>query len=420
MHRMLRLLAFVLIAALGAMTVPASAGASGARRAPRSVTLRLRGVDRNGQQTPITAWEINDGVFQDGAQQLSSGSGNRLAPGRYTIGALVPTMVDGSDIANTFVLRTLTLRQDMTVVLSARDSVPVTISLDGLPQQQPNLAAVVCVHNLTPPAASNYLQLISWAPSQQASLNPPLYVTPYRAKNVIFGFGTWAQKAGTAYNLAQSDSGGLPAHPAARFATVDLAHVALRVPTGEFSHASGGGLYLQGAANACGGVPEYNDPLSAAAVPSVTSEYFSPGDWSVGFAPAGIQNSIDTMNATFEAGHDYSETFYGAAWGPGRNLPGEVPFNAGRATVFDGISFPLLELFEDPAGVGIDTAARAVVSLSARGKLLRRSVYRDLGSSPYFGYGIRHAGWYSLQVTAHRRDAVLSPEVTIGWKFYAR
>jgi hypothetical protein len=425
MRRMLQLLAFAVIAALSATALTASAADARVGRAAPTVTLRVRAIDRNGDQAQFTAWEINDGIFQDAVTQLSASSGNRLVPGRYTIGAIVATMADGTDVANTLVVRTVVLRHNATVTLSALNSVPVTISLDGEPEQA-NLAAVVCVHNLTPPGAINYLQLMSWAPSQQASLNPPLYVTPYRASNVTFGYGTWAQgDAGQDYNLAQSYSGGLPASPAARFSAASLARVTLQAPTGEFSGTNSGGYEFQGAAGVCSGVPEYNDPLNAVSIPSTTSQYFSPGTWGLGlnsFNDHSQTYAVDQVTARFAGGHDYTEVFNGAAWGPAYALPGLVPYSTYQANELGVIYFPLLDLFNDPVGSGFDTAAQAVVSLSSRGKVLMRTRYRSLAGNPvtaYFGYGLHRSGWYSMQVIAHRRDAVLSPEVTLGWRFYA-
>lgn len=404
---------------LGLSAIAASAGGAAAVArtvASDRVVLRLRAVDRDGQSEPLQYGAIFKVVSGNPwpVTQLD-GSSYRLAPGRYIVATIVPTMQDGSDVADTIAVRNVTLRHDMTVLLSAQGSVPATVSLNGVAVTDLT-AGVALAGN-----ASSGDQLIS---DGQTAIRP-LYVKPYRARNLVFGYLATAPTLGSgSYYLAGSSANGIPQRPGGSFTSAGLATVTVGAAAGTLPPWPGNSVEL--GFTGPGGA---SDDMQKIPAGSAVTNYLSPGKWTLS-AEQVIPNSsggwLDYRSAGVTARHLYTETFFPAAFGPDLTAHGpccDATVQLGNGRVEGGggaaVSLPLWSQFTDPASLhysGTDTAATAVATLSRPGRVLKRSRYQNLESA-LFKASASGPGWYTLAVTATRPKALLSARVRTVWRF---
>jgi hypothetical protein len=411
MLRRASLLALPLASVLSLGLLAGSAAATGSEPNSRIVTLTIRGVDMNGHPEQIVVGQYV-GYGETGGQGGLTSGPNELEAGRYAIAVEVPTLnSQGDDIASTLIARNVTVEHNMTLTLSAQHGVPVQISLNGVPQD--DVMANVCAS--TGPAAYGVIQVLSDAIQGP----PPLYVVPYRSSTLRFVYQATSIAADrTEYNLAGSFAG-LPVKPVASFTTAGLAKVSLRVTAGAVRPWSGdaGFLLFSPGGPACRATQ--SQASQSVLDPSVTTEYFSPGTWLPTYIPSDpdVGSVGDTLTDTYAAGRSYSDTFYGAAFGPDYYTPSAYP--VARADTL-GIDLTVNCLFSDPAGGVADPDAGAVVSLASDGRTLALVHMANL-NRPYFRHVVHRSGWYALSVVARRRHAaaLLSPEVTVRWRFYA-
>jgi len=389
-----------------------SAAAAGSRPDARTVTLTIHAIDRTGHPVPIMTGQFLGERVRRPQGVLRSGA-NHLATGRYAIAVIVPTLdPQGNDIANTLIARIVAVQHNMTLTLSARHSVPVQVSLDGAALD--NVIGNVCASFGSPDHAIPLL-------SGPLHGSPFVYIVPFRSKRLRFVYqATSTPRGGTESNLGGSFAG-LPAKPVVRFTTARLARVSLRVAEGAvrpWSGHSGSFLFSPGG-EACDAT--VTDPGQSVLDPSVTTEYFSPGTWLPTFIPNDPHSGSvgDTLTDTYAAGRSYTDTFYGAAWGPAVALPSTTGV-AGTDAL--NIQVPLYGLFQDPSGTATDIDARADVSLTSRGRTLARQHLHNINEAS-FRHVVHRSGWYTAAVSATRLRAhglsLLSPRVTVRYRFYA-
>jgi hypothetical protein len=401
----------VLLALITAMTVAvslcAAVGFAGPAAAAKTVTLTLHAVDRDGNAEPLSYGDIFTEAGSPAAQ--INGSTYSLAPGQYCIATIVQTVQQGQVISNTVVVREISLSRDMTVTLSAEGSVPVTVSLNGAPVSGVNAGVSLELPGGLEPLISEV---------QTAVL--PLYVEPYQAGNLVFGYlATAAAPGGGSYYLAGSSTNGIPDDAGGSFTTTSLASVTVGAAAGTLRPWSGHAVLLSFT-----GPGDVTDNLQQIPDGSAVTDYLSPGSWTLTGQQL-IPDSgswIDTRRAHLAAGHSYSETFFSAAFGP--SLSGAGAVYVGKDRFVSGgakVSLELWHLFADPDAVspsGAPTAARAVVTLSRHGRVLKRRQYRNLNFAG-FSANVGGTGWYTLVITATRPgpSSLLSPKVTSVWRF---
>ena len=406
MHRVLLVSATALAVLVGVSTAVASAAPATAHK---RAALTIRAIDQNGKPEPIGSGELFEA---DGWPVSGVTNGTyRLPLGRYCIGVTVPTVVNGQQVANTMVVREITLRRNATVTMSARGSVPVDVSLDG--SAVTDLTATVSI------VTGRYAPTVVANDGQTASL--PLYVKPYRARNLRFGYVASYQGLGGATSyLAGASAHGIPASPGGSFSSASLAAALLGAAAGTLRPWSGQAVLLN--FTGPGGATESEEIPDGSAV----TDYFSPGAWALGAAriiPGGSAPS-DYRTASFAAGRSYTETFFGAAYGPDLAGDGHIYVGNGVTAQNGAVTrLTLTNLFADPdggQGSGADLGARAVVTLSTHGRVVKRSTYRGLALASFGARG-RSSGWYTLAVSATRAGSgtLLSPKVTSTWHFYA-
>jgi hypothetical protein len=403
----------VLLVLVAAMSVVLSLGTAVASAAHASThkraTLTIRGIDQNGKPELIGSGYLFE---SDGWPVSSVITGSyRLPVGRYCIAVIVPTMVDGQHVADTIVVRDVTLRHNTTVTMSAQGSVPVDVSLDGTAVT--DLSAGVSI------VTGRYAPTVVMSDGQTAYL--PLYVEPYRARNLEFGYAASYQGLGGATSyLAGSSADGIPVKPGGSFTSAHLAAVLVGAAGGTLRPWAGHAVLL-----------DYTGPGGMTASQQITdgsavTDFFSPGPWELDASPLIPDGSAleDSWNARFAARQSYTKTFFSAAYGP--ELAGDGQIYVGNGFMTDNgaaVGLALANFFADPNaeyGSGADPAARAVVTLSTRGKVVKRSRYDGLNLARFDADGPR-SGWYTLTVNATRTGSstLLSPKVTSTWRFYA-
>ncbi len=344
------------------------------------------------------------------ASQVTSGT-YRLPPGRYCIGVIVPTVVSGQQVAGTLVVREITLSRNTTVAMSAVGSVPVAVSLDGTAVT--DLSAGVSI------VTGRYAPTLVASSAQTAG--HPLYVEPYQARNLQFDYVASYQGSGGATSyLAGSSAHGISARPGGSFSSARLAAVLVGAAAGTLKPWAGHSVLLNYAGP--GGVS------SSLQIPdgSAATDFFSPGPWTLSAARLIPDGSApwDYRNVSFAPRRSYTETFFSAAYGPDLAGDGHVYVGNGVTAQNGAVTrLALTNLFADPDGEhgsGADLGARAVVTLSTHGKVVKRSTYRGLELASFGARGV-NPGWYTLTVNATRTSspALLSPKMTSTWRFYA-
>ena len=406
----MRRVLLVLVAALaGVLSLSTAASSAAPVKTHKSAGLTIRGIDQNGKPEPIGSGYLFEA---DGWPVSSVSTGTyRLPLGRYCIAVIVPTVVDGQQVAGTIVVREITLRHNTTVTMSAEGSVPVKVSLNGTAVT--DLSAGVSI------VTGRYAPTVVMSDVQTASL--PLYVEPYHARNLEFGYLASYQGAGGATSyLAGSSARGIPAAPGGSFSSARLAAVTVGAAAGTLRPWTGSAVLLN--YTGPGGITGSRQITDGTAV----TDFFSPGLWALSADQLIPDGSApwDDRNARFAAGRSYTETFFSAAFGPELAAAGHVYVGNGVTAENGAVArLALTNLFADPNAqynFGSDLRARAVVTLSTRGKVVKRSRYNGLDLARFSAHG-RSAGWYNLTVSATRTGSstLLSPKVTSRWRFYA-
>ena len=157
MRRSASVLALSVAVVTGVAGLAGSAAAVASRPQPRIVRLTIRAIDRNGRPEQIVTGNFDGYGLRRVQGGLVSGA-NYLGVGRYAIAVEVPTLdSDGNDIANTLIAQNVNVQHNMTLTLSARHSVPVQVSLNGV--QLDSVMGNVCAN--TGPDSFGVLQVLT-------------------------------------------------------------------------------------------------------------------------------------------------------------------------------------------------------------------------------------------------------------------
>ncbi|HVB45009.1 MAG TPA: hypothetical protein VNF47_20225 [Streptosporangiaceae bacterium] len=409
-----RVAGLALVLALSAVVGPSASAFAGSApvRAGTAAMARIivRAIDRNGHQfADRVVVAVPVGFITPFPEYSASASGVLdLPPGRYLLGTVVYTSASGaSQASGTLMAQVVRVRTVRTVTFDARQGRRVLVSLriPGV-QEVGGPFAVLCA-----PQSDLGIQL---AQTDGAEV---IFAVPSRAPGLQFAFGAdWQGTDGSGY-LVGGVRRGIPGALRFSFGQSDLATLTLRVAAGA---SNGGSGYLQAFNLASCGATD-GTGTAPSPVPFQTTLRVSAGKVGAVYLP--FDRSDDTSGRTGKvlAGHRYTWTFGQAVRGPSPDaLPRYfTPFATSEVILGLG------EFWSDPLAHGAQCCADGVVKLSARGRTIRTMRFRG-GNGQYFKAWIRHAGWYTLSVTARRTPppagvtaAVLSARVGLTWRFHA-
>jgi hypothetical protein len=394
-----RLLAAGSLIALASALVPGSALAAGSHVAgPASAVLTIQGIDRDG--TPLAAVSASV-IGLNGQIWLSGGSSVSLPPGTYEVAA--PLSRPADDGSQTMVAATVHMTSaSKTVTLSAVGAVPITASLSA---SQPATQGTATVSLCT---GGNTLSALQVEPGAT------IYVVPISSKHLQMVYQTYYQGTGTLYELAGSDSHGIPANPEYHASQPSMAKVNMQVRANE--NVTPLQSMISSYAN-CGSIN-----LPETLLPDVYTDYRTPGAWNINldFGPSVGQVQRDLFKqATYKAGHTYTDIYGSAVAGPGNS--GDAPLAAGSAITYDPGS-----LFADPlVATGFDCEGTAKVTLAKAAKTVKSQQINFCALQAGFSASEKHSGWYTLTAAATRLNPsgsvpplILSSQVDMSWRFH--
>jgi hypothetical protein len=374
----------------------AATGVPAAAQAVSLVKVSVVGIDRAGESVRISA-------FADSGQnppiRLSS-KPRAIAAGQYWIGATVTTPAGSkTTYSQTLVVRHVTVARSQTVVLDARPGKLVQVSL-GVP------GAVNEGNGVQACLAGG--QAGTWGETGGAGT---LYVVPVGGKDMTFGYSSTWQTSSATYYLAQQARGGIPRSPTYQVAADGLAKENLVLRSGTTTSGYQDWLLQRRFPGQCA-VDELS--LPAAATPSRSTAYLSPGTWQ--FKVVGYRSSWQGTK-DLAAGHSYTDTFGAAVFGPGSDYP---TLESGQ------LSYSPEEPFGDPLQrTGGECCDRSSISLSLNGLTLKHQTMTGYKANRSFSYQLQSAGWYTMRVAAsrsvpgrHLPAGLLSPSETTTWRFY--
>lgn len=332
-----------------------------------------------------------------------SGKAFTVPDGRYALMAEIRDDGATDTIAETIV----TVRGTGTtaVTLNGRGGRPVRVTLDGKP-----VAGKVIVTVCAGPAGTARVEATQGGGGE-------LYVTPSASAEFSSGYTAIAKGVILTGAVAR-----VPASLGGAWKASQTANITVTVRSGEQNAASSYyGLTRSQPGGEC--LPPAQIQIVGATVPYRVIERVTPGSWST--------STLDMANRQvgeyylhglrLAAGHSYIYTLYAAAWAPRGQLPDLRP---------DGIDFspPVLA---GPAGLGQETGMKSTFRLSLNGRQLAKRAETDSGNPADFFVSITKSGWYTLSDDASRYypapayfphtsgGKILSPRVTLSWRFYA-
>ena len=392
-----RIFAYLTAVLLAAMAIPALALPSANAQVPSSrVTLRIVAIDRAGTRIAVTPEVIQP----DGSIETVTGQSARLAPGRYIVGAAVPTPVGGAaGDSYTLVARELTVTRATTVTLDARTGRLLTVAFDASGARQVVQGAVLCNGS----GATVMLAGVYDDPTGTT------YVAPVPRALRLFYSSRWQSGTGTLYDLAGEYRPGSTSAPAFRDSVAKLAKVSFALRAGTSAAGSGSGLALTEGSSCAPG----SDILPVTA-PWAATDYVQAGT-----AATVTGNGAATLwwSGKLAARRGYAVSFGSAAYGPWVHSVDGTTFPESNGTA---LGYNPGSLFADPVAQNISNCSgRLQVTLHQGSTLLAR---RRLGTC-WQGVVTRRLsrpGWYRLAVTGRQPGAELSGEVTPSWHLYFR
>jgi hypothetical protein len=380
-------------------TLLSSVAASAAPATPH-YKLTVAGIDRDG--TPVG---VQAGVYgaTNGVQYLSGGSSVSLTPGYYEVAAAIWRAADG-DTRTLVASRVHITNHNVAVTLNAQGAVPITETLNVPAGVTPgNQNAMVCIKG-----GGN----VNSITGTQVSSSGTVYVQPSSAAGVSLVYQAYWQGTGALYDIGHIYAGGLPASPVYNDKVSGLVTVGVTLAANENSSPLQAVIASYGG---CGAISLPEDLL-----PDVYTDYRSPGVWDTsvdyGPNPNTIHRSL-FKEATYKAGHTYSDVFGVAAAGP---APHEFPI-LGKASV----SFQPGGLFSDPvASTGFDCEGKGVVALYAGKTVVHSAKMTFCQGSGNFSAHVTKARWYTLNANFARWNSglalsptLLSTDVSLSWRF---
>jgi hypothetical protein len=400
-----RLLAAGSLLALVPALLPASALAAGAASAARShvaapdtAVLTIDGIDRDGTPLgPVSASVIG----LNGHLYLSGSSSVSLPPGTYEVAAPLSRSADGGN--QTMVAATVHMTSAAkTVTLNGQGAVPIQTTLTA---SLPNTQGISTVSLCTGGNALSGLQV---------EPGSTIYVQPISSKHLQMVYQTYYQATGAIYQVAASDTHGMPASPVYHASQSTMAKVNMQLRANE--NVTPLQSMISGYAN-CGSID-----LPETLLPDVYTDYRTPGAWNINlnFGPSVGQPQRDLFKqGTYKAGHTYTDVYDSAVAGPGSGR--DAPAAHGSA-----ITYAPASLFADPlVATGSDCEGTAKVTLAKSGKKLKSQQINFCAKHHVFSAHQKHAGWYTLTAAATRFNPsgsvpgfILSSQVDMNWQFH--
>jgi hypothetical protein len=400
-----RLLAAGSLLALVPALLPAAAIAAGAAPAARShvagpdtAVLTIDGIDRDGTSLgPVSASVIG----LNGQPYLSGGSSVSLPPGTYLVAAPLWRPADGGN--QTMVAATVHMTSAAkTVTLDGQGAVPIQSSLTASQSATQGTATVsLCT-------GGNTLSGLLVEPGGT------IYVQPISSKHLQMVYQSYYQGTGTLYEVAASDSHGIPASPDYHASQSAMAKVNMQLRANE--NVTPLQSMISGYAN-CGSID-----LPETLLPDVYTDYRTPGAWNINlnFGPSVGQPQRDLFKqGTYHAGHTYTDIYDSAVAGPGSGR--DAPVADGSAMTYAPGS-----LFADPlVATGLDCEGTAKVTLARSGKKLKSQQINFCAKHSVFSAHQKHSGWYTLTAAAARLNPsgsvpgfMLSSQMDMSWRFH--
>jgi hypothetical protein len=385
----------VLVAA-GTSLLPAVLPAS-ALASAKTVTITVVGISRSGAKVAISAQVTPQG----GGNVPGTGPTYHLKPGRYFIGAVVPTPASSPNSpSQTVVERLVNVRKSGTIKLDARGGKLVSVWLNGKDLGAPTYSGA-CVEQGGG---------ISFGPNfgpDPASV----YVKPSRATGLSFNWAWNSDRStGTQYDLTGQTRDSLPAHPVFRVRTAQLAKTVVQVRAGTVPGTRGTLSEWSTLSRTC----TQSGLQQTVTIPAGFTVYRSPASWQTELDTSlGPQlTSLNILNTNETAGHSYTVALGAAARGPGK----AVPFVQDKQLSFD----PQWQ-FLDPIFESFTYNFTTTVALSSGGHVIARKQFAKQGQN--FTAKVHTGRWYVLTTDARQAigganlTGLLSPRTTIAWRF---
>jgi hypothetical protein len=229
-------------------------------------------------------------------------------------------------------------------------------------------------------------------------------------------YQTYYQGTGTIYEVAGSDTGGIPASPNYSGTPGTMAKVNVQIRGNE--DVTPVQAFIASYAN-CGSIDLPETPSPASNFDSYT-DYRTPGTWDVNlnFGDSSNLSQRDIWTSrTYKSGKTYSDVYASAVTGPGP----QFPVAQGSSITFDPGN-----MFSDPlVRFGGDCEGKATVVLKHGATLLKKQKITFCGPNTVFSKHAAHAGWYNLTATATRYNptgtvpaGTLSSTVSEAWHFH--
>lgn len=337
----------------------------------------------------------------NGTVYLQGGSSVSLPPGTYEVAAPIWQLSDGGDQSMVAASVHMT-GASKTVTLSAVGAVPISASLAAAGVTQGTATASLCT-------AGNTLAGLL------VDSGSTIYVKPITNGHLHFVYQTYYQGVGTIYEVAGSDTGGIPASPNYSGTPASMAKVHVQIRGDE--DVTGVQAFIASYAN-CGSIDLPETPAQNSF--DDYTDYRTPGSWNVnlnfGDSSNPSQRDIWTER-TYKSGKTYSDVYASAVTGPGP----QFPVAQGSSITFDPGN-----MFSDPlVRFGGDCEGKATVVLKRGATLLKKQKITFCSLHTVFSAHAAHAGWYNLTATATRYNptgtvpaGTLSSTVTEAWHFH--
>lgn len=400
-----------LLIAVTAVVALLGAGAAGiASAASSGASITFTTIGRTGAKV---ASQITLVSSPDNTRQYTLGTGKAytIAKGTYAMMTDVYNPADGTD---TMAGRLVKVSGTTAITFDARLGKQVNVSMTGVPagytQQFSNVR--VCTD------ATGFA-------SVDASSSPGrLFVIPDSAKQLQFAFlSYWSDPSNPAADsyAAVASIASMPGKPNWTFAGTSTGAVRMSVLRGPQGGTSAGAA-LQPLANSC--INEMYAQVASGPAPFTATVHVNPGTWDLRVDESADNGDVIgnfDSNKKVAAGLTYSQTYYRAAWGPGRIVP---------TVSSKQVSFDTGYMFKDPGfsgGFAGEASEKSTVTLSLKRTLLATSHPSDWADgNPVFTYKLSKAGWYVLNVDAVRYRpgiqypaGMLSPKASVSFNFPA-
>lgn len=405
MRRSVWLVPAVVLSAL-AVIVPSAAVAMRAPAASQAAryTIHIEGIDRAGHKVAI-----EPAVFgtANGVDYLTYLDSVTVPTGTYVVAAPVPE--PGQNSA-TLVAKTVRVRSNVTVKLSAVGAARVAATMGGLPMGvgQANQQAMLCLR--TGASFTQVTGLLVVPTLVRGNATPgTVYVQRMRGSGLRFVYQTYWQGMGPIYDEAAAYNGGLPAHPVYAQRVAGLARLNIQLRAGENSIPL---RNVDSNFDGCGSLA-----LPEESLPVAYTDYRTPGSWQtvLNFGASKVVISRRVSQAgTYQAGHVYSQVLGSAVAGPEADFP-----------MIDGsdIKFNPRGMFDDPlAVVSLDCEGRGRAVLDRGASQVDAARLTLCGKTDKFSAATRGSGWYTLNLSLGRTPArgipvLLSPTISFSWHF---